>query len=102
MGSSRIGCRVVSSRTSPFDHGVRHVEFQLKWHGNSNRRGPFTLSHIEKLMDAGAIVIGAAAFLSMFILVCVCRRQSPPPPVPEPVIVQVREDPGDPEASPPR
>lgn len=53
-------------------------------------------------MDAGAIVIGAAAFLSMFILVCVCRRQSPPPPVPEPVIVQVREDPGDPEASPPR
>lgn len=53
-------------------------------------------------MDAGAIVIGTAAFLSMFILVCVCRRQSPPPPVPEPVIVQVREDPGDPEPFPPR
>jgi len=53
-------------------------------------------------MDPGAAVIGTAAFLSMFILVCVCRRQSPPPPVPEPVIVQVREDPGDPEPFPPR
>lgn len=53
-------------------------------------------------MDAGAIVIGAAAFFSMFVLVCVCRLRTPLPPVPEPVIVQVREDPGDPEPFPPR
>jgi hypothetical protein len=54
-------------------------------------------------MDPGAAVIGFAAFLSMFVLVCVCRlRPTVHPPVPEPVTVQVREDPGDPEPFPPR
>lgn len=41
--------------------------------------------------DAGAIVIGIAAFLSTFVTICVCRRkQTEPPPV-------VDEDPGDPQ-----
>lgn len=103
--SPRSDCRVVSSRTSPFDHVVRHVEFQSESHGNSNHRGPFTLSHIEKLMDPGAAVIGVAAFLSMFILVCVCRLRSPLPPVTEPQVVIVQrsqEDIGDPQPFPPR
>jgi hypothetical protein len=105
MDTSRIDYQVVSSRISPFDHVVRHVEFQSELHGNSNHRGPFTLSHIEKLMDPGAAVIGAAAFLSMFILVCVCRLRSPLPPITEPQVVIVprsQEDIGDPEPFPPR
>ena len=56
-------------------------------------------------MDPGAAVIGAAAFLSMFILVCVCRLRSPLPPITEPQVVIVprsQEDIGDPEPFPPR
>lgn len=100
--SQRIDCRGVSSRIWPFDHVVQRVEFQSEWHGNSTRRGPFTLSHIEKLMDpdAGAVIIGLAAFLSMFVVVYVCRRRTDLPPAP--IIVVVREDPGDPQPFPPR
>jgi hypothetical protein len=51
-------------------------------------------------MDPGAAVIGFAAFLSMFVAVYVCRRRTDLPPAP--IIVVVREDPGDPEPVPPR
>jgi len=46
-------------------------------------------------MEVGGIVIGIAAFLSMFVVAYVCRLKSREPP--EPVVVIRRdEDPGDP------
>jgi len=50
--------------------------------------------------NAGAVIIGLSAFLSMFVLVCVCRRRIDHPP--ESVIAHVPDDPGDPEPVPPR
>jgi hypothetical protein len=55
---------------------------------------------MEKVMDVGGAVIGIAVFLAMFVAAYFCQRR-PRQTDPEP-IVRDQEDPGDPQAFPPR
>jgi hypothetical protein len=48
--------------------------------------------------DWGGAIIGIAAFLSMFVTICVCRRKTPEATQQSPVVTQEEpEDPGDPQ-----
>jgi hypothetical protein len=47
-------------------------------------------------VDVGGAVIGSAAFLCIFVVAYVCRRRTQPIPPPI-VVVQLDEDPGDPQ-----